>query len=606
MNQSKLLAYSLAFSTSLFVAGCGDSSNQDDTALMGDLEVAVTDAEEDFLTYRIELESIQLKKTNGSLVEVLPLQSEIDFVQYQELSELFAVLSVPAGEYQSVILGLDYSEADIVIQDEEGASYEAAIQDANGNAITQIDVELNLNEGNSINISPFKTAQLTLDLDLAASNTIESFEPPLVTVEPFMVGSTELDIDREHRLRGLLESVDLATNTIDMKLIPMRLRRGTFGDFDFHVDDNTLYEIDGVEYTSEEGLSLLAEQAEETPLIAFGGPSEEGEQRYLATQVLAGNSVPWAEQDVLKGIITARSDSSISIQGAVVETGDQAAHFQTEVTLAVTEDTVVTGYRLGDASISNLSVGQRILALGEFNADNNEFDSSQGHVRMKLNAIVGEVVQASPLELDLSHINKRPIDLFDFSGTGLDAANDASPEQYEINSSTLDISAIEEDEWMQVRGYPSSFGSSPSDFDALSIINPDFSSHPARMFALWQSPSTTGLTIESSEIVLSLEDARTKLHLKGIPGSSQLSFSPEKLVSTVEEGRFSILIRGESIHMFTDFESFIGSASEYLQNGLAVHQLTATGQYTDSLKSLDVNYVTLRLSEPQELEQDQE
>ncbi|WP_197485789.1 hypothetical protein, partial [Oleiphilus sp. HI0061] len=135
----------------------------------------------------------------------------------------------------------DYSEADIVIQDEEGASYEAAIQDANGNAITQIDVELNLNEGNSINISPFKTAQLTLDLDLAASNTIESFEPPLVTVEPFMVGSTELDIDREHRLRGLLESVDLATNTIDMKLIPMRLRRGTFGDFDFHVDDNTLY-----------------------------------------------------------------------------------------------------------------------------------------------------------------------------------------------------------------------------------------------------------------------------------------------------------------------------------------------------------------------------
>jgi len=597
MNQSKLLAYTFAFSTGLFLAGCGDSSNPDETTLMGDLEVAVTDAEEDFLSYRIELESIQLKKANDSRVDILPLESDIDFVQYQELSELFAVLSVPAGEYQSVILGLDYSDADIVIQDEGGVSYQANVQDASGNAISQIDIELNLNDNESINISPFKAAQLTLDLDLAASNTIESFDPPLVTVEPFMIGSTSLDIDREHRVRGLLDGVNLEENTVAIKLIPMRLRKGAFGDYDFHVDENTLYEIDGTEYSAEEGLQLLSEQPEESPLVAFGGPSEDDEVRYLASQVLVGSSVPWAEQDVLKGIITARSDTGVSIKDAVVETRDKAAHFQTDLILNISDTTIVTGYRLGDGSIDNLSVGQQILALGEFNSETNAFDSTEGHVRMKLNAIVGEVVQSSPLELDLSHINKRPAELFDFSGTGIDAANDADPAQYEINSSTLDISSIATEEWVQVRGYPSAFGSSPSDFDALSIINPDFHSHSARMFALWQSPTTSGVAIESGEMVLSLDDAKSKLHLKGVPGSSKLSLSLEKLTSTSEAGRFSLLIRGKGIQVFGDFDSFTSSVSAYLQEGLSVHQLTATGQYSDSTKSLDANYVTLRLVE---------
>lgn len=608
MNQSKLLAYTFAFSSSLFLAGCGSSDNDsqniesaDNTSLTGDLELAVTDAEEDFLSYRIELDSIQLKKENGTLVEVLPLESEIDFVQYQELSELFAVLSVPAGEYQSVVLGLDYSNADIVIQDEDGTSYQANIQDSDGNAINQIDIELKLNDNEGIHISPFKTAQLTLDLDLEASNTIESFDPPLVTVDPFMVGNTSLDMDREHRVRGLLDDVNIEENTVAMKLIPMRMRRGQFGNYDLNVDENTTYEINGEEYSAEEGLALLAEQSEDTPLVAFSGPSEDEEIRYLATQVLAGSSVPWAEQDVLKGTITARGENGISIQGAVIErkedTSDRKGHFQTDVTLQVSETTVVTGYRLGDADITSLSVGQKILALGEFNEESNEFNSADGHVRMKLNTIVGEVVQASPLELDLSHINKRPVDVFNFSGTGVDATNDADPEQYEINSSSLDISSIETEEWMQIRGYPSAVGTSPSDFDALSIINPDFASHSARMSAMWKESDTNAVTVDASALILDLENAKSKLHLKGVPGSSRLEFSVEKLVSSAEEGRFSILTRSKDVHSYTNFADFLNAANSYLQEGLTVHRLTAHGQYSDQQQTLDADYVTLRLSE---------
>jgi hypothetical protein len=607
MNQSKLLAYSFALSSSIMLSACGNSenignTNEDSTAdihstsLTGDLEIAVTDAEEDFLSYRIELESIQLKKANGTQVEVLPLESEIDFVQYQELSELFAVLSVPAGEYQSIVLGLDYSNADIVIQDEAGTSYQASIQDSDGNAIEQIDIELNLNDSESIYISPFKAAQLTLDLDLEASNTIESFDPPLVTVEPFMVGSTSLDMDREHRVRGLLNDVNTDNNTLAIDLIPMRLRQGKFGEYQVNVDENTTYEINGEEYTSEDGLALLAQQDEDTPVVSFGSHSEE-ERNYLATQILAGTSVPWAEQDVLKGTITARGEDGISIRGAVVELDSKSGHFQTDVMLQVSNETIVTGYRLGDSDISNLSVGQRILALGEFNAENNEFDSTEGQVRMKLNTIIGEVVQVSPLELDLSHVNKRPSELFDFAGTGLDTANDADPDHYEINSSTLDISSVETEELMQIRGYPSAYGSSPTDFDALSIINPEISSHPARMSASWHEANTTAITVESGELLLALDDAKSKLHLKGIPGSSRLEFSVEKLISTEGEGRFSILTKDQGIHSFGDFESFLNSANTYLQQGLAIRRITASGQYSDQEQTLDADYVTLRLAE---------
>lgn len=599
MNQTKLLAYTFAFSSSLFLAGCGssnDSGTADNTSLTGDLEIAVTDAEEDFLSYRIELESIQLKKHNGSVVEVLPLESEIDFVQYQELSELFAVLSVPAGHYESVVLGLDYSDADIVIQDEAGVSYQASVQDSQGNPIEQISIELNLNEQEGIRISPFKAAQLTLDLDLEASNTIESFDPPIVSVEPFMVGSTSLDIEREHRVRGLLKEVNTETNTVALDLIPMRLRTGQFGDYNLSVNEETIYEIDGAEYKDSEGLALLSQLSEQTPIVAFGGPSEEAETRYLATQILAGSSVPWAEKDVLKGVITARAEDVISIQGAVIETREKAGHFQTDVSLQVSEQTIVTGYRLGDADITNLSVGQRILALGEFDAQSNTFNSQDGHVRMKLNAIVGEVVQASPLALDLSHINKRPAETFDFTGTGVDEANDANPDQYEVNSSTLDLSLVEVNEWMQVRGYPSAFGTSPSDFDALSIINPDFGSHPARMAAMWEPNTSGGLSVESGALLLALDNAKSKLHLKGVPGSSKLDMSVEKISSSYDTGRFSILTRGKGIHSYSNFEDFLNSVNNYVQEGYMVHRLTAKGQYAESNHTLDADYVTLHLA----------
>ncbi len=589
----------IGLSSALFISACSTSSDTVATDNEnGDLQLAITDAEEDFLSYQIELDAITLKRIDGATVNILPLSSEIDFVQYQELSELFAVLSVPKGTYSSITLSLDYSDADIVIQDEAGLSYQASAVNALGEALAEVEVELTLNDNEFIHISPRKAAQLTLDLDLAASNTIESFDPAIVTVEPFMIGTTELDENREHRVRGLLETVIEDEQSIRLNIHPMRHKQGKFGAFTFEVNDDTHYEINGIEFTGSAGLNAMTTLTADTPVIAFGQANKETSQNYLAHQVHVGSSVPWAGSDVLKGIITQRSGNDITIEGAVLELEDQAGHFRQTVEMQVSENSTVTGYRLGDADITNLSIGQKVLAFGDFDGDSNTFNAEESNIRIKVNQVVGEVIQTSPLQLALSYINKRPVEVFNFNGTGVSDVEDAKPESYEIATSDLDLSTIEATEWLQVRGYPSAFGSAPLDFEALSIINPDFSSHAAKLHVRWTSDSTNNVNITNEALVLNPETGQSKLHLKGIPSANVLNLSIETVKGNAEQGRYSILTQGSGIDIYVEFSSFVSALNAKLSNSLEVVHLTATGIFSESRHDLEASNITVRLATP--------
>ena len=594
MNPLQSLGLIFGLSSVLILSACSSgSSDSAATTDSGTLEIAITDAEEDFLTYQITLDSVTLNRRDGSRVDVLPLSTEVDFVQYQDLTELFAVASIPAGRYESITLRLDYSDADIVIQDEEGTSYNATAIDSDGEVLTEIEVELTFAHDRPVIITPKRTAQLTLDLDLAASNTIESFEPALVTVEPFMLASAELDDEREHRVRGLLIDADEQTSLVTLNVRPMRHRRGQFGEFTFAVNDDTRYEINGEEYSGEAGLAQMAALAEDSPVVAYGYNDRDDDAPYQAETVIAGTSVPWNNDDVLKGIIAARSDNTLTIKGAVIEAAATKAHFRQTIELSVGDDSLVTGYRLGDADIANLSVGQGILALGDYNQETGSFDATEGVVRMKLNRLVGEVTQVSPLQLDLSHINRRPVEVFNFSGTGLDADNDANPSAYEVDTSDLDLSSIETEEWLQVRGYPTAFGGAPMDFDAISILNPDFSSHPAKLHAHWDKDSENPISIENELLLLNSEGARIKLHLVGVPGSVALALNVDYIAGTDEPGLYAIKARSKGVHLYRNFAEFVQAAQDLKEKGLAAKHMTAAGQYREADQSLRASRVTL-------------
>ncbi|WP_138440663.1 DUF4382 domain-containing protein [Marinobacter alexandrii] len=594
MKQWSLWAFLFLGSVLLTACGGGSDSSSSET---GELQLMLTDAEEDFLTYQVTLQQVQLERRDGTTVNVLPLATEVDFVQYQDLNEVFAVMSIPAGRYESVTLSMDYTDAEIVIQDDTGTSYMADVVDGDGQPVTTLDVDLDLGDGDTINIRPGRLARLTLDLDLAASNHIVSFEPALVEVEPFIMARAIVDEDREHRVRGLLKRVDEAGSSISLNVRPLRLRRGGFGDFTFQVDNDTLYEIDGTEYSGDTGLSAMAALATDTPVVAFGEYDARLDGQ-LASHVIAGSSVAWSGKDVLKGVVRARNGNTLTIGGAVVEPDDQAAAFLTEITLMVDSETPVTGYRLGDATIDNLSVGQRILALGQFKSDqfeDDQFDATDGLVRMKLNRIVGQVNAPMPLALDLAWINRRPVARYDFAGTGMSDVEDADPANYEIDTATLDTSGITTDEWIQVRGYPTAFGSAPEDFDAVSVINPSLESAIAKFVAHWEEGVAGGVTVQGNDLVLDTANARSYLHLRGLPAVVTAQFELTSITGDTNEGRFALLTRGEGIRLYRNYIDFVTAVSAKLNAGHTVRHLSASGSYSDSSERMVATGIMVRL-----------
>src|SRR5580698_8611802 len=65
----------------------------------GSMVMTVTDAAGDFLSYQVNLVSLQLKKADGTLVETLPATTAVDFTQVINLSEVLSARQIPPGNY---------------------------------------------------------------------------------------------------------------------------------------------------------------------------------------------------------------------------------------------------------------------------------------------------------------------------------------------------------------------------------------------------------------------------------------------------------------------------------------------------------------------------
>src|SRR5690242_1219306 len=71
--------------------------------------MTMTDAKGDFLSYIVTLTSLQLQTANGTVVETLPGATKVDFTQLIDLSEVVSAGQIPAAEYVSAKLTLDFS-----------------------------------------------------------------------------------------------------------------------------------------------------------------------------------------------------------------------------------------------------------------------------------------------------------------------------------------------------------------------------------------------------------------------------------------------------------------------------------------------------------------
>ncbi len=455
----------------------------------GEVRIALTDADGDFLSYAVDLVSIRLERSNGDDVQVPLTRQRVDFAELADVSEFVLAEDIPNGAYERAIVRLDFSDAAVSVE-VDGLPAEAEVVDANGDAVGIVEVEIVLDESNPLVVATATPALLQLDFDLEASHEVNlGTTPSTVTAAPFLVASLRPRDTREFRVRGPLVSVNESTDRYVVNLRPFDHRTAEHGEFAVLVSNDTTCEVDGEESTGADCLAALADLPENTLTVAHGVYNVAA-QRFTAERVLAAGSVPGADFDTVTGVVAARDLDVLTLQGAtVIRTDGSVVYAGGGIEVTVGSDTDVT--RDGGSALplnhDSISVGQRIQAFGDASSSdfNPTLDARGGRARLLETELTGFVVNAvtGELRLNLVSIEGRDPQFFDFDGTGTSLITQADPQDYQVDTGTIALGDFDDDEGAAAFGIVAPFGTAPPDFEAARVV--DFEALPALLGIGW-------------------------------------------------------------------------------------------------------------------------
>lgn len=611
-----------ALACALLIASCGggggssmptgnNGPSSSCTTDCGTVLVAITDADGDFLSYTVDVVSLKLKRANGTTVETLPATTRIDFAQYVDLTELLTAATVPNAVYVAGTLRLDFSNAEITVE-KDGAPLAAKAVDADGNALGIVDVNVTLDNRHHLVVAPGRPSLFTLDFNLAATNDVDlTTTPATVKVTPAFVASLELVDQKDLRVRGPLVSVDKAAGTYVVDVRPFNMRNTQYGEVTVHTAADTSFEVNGTNYTGSAGLDALVAAGAGT-LTAARGTLTTATRQFDAANVFVGTSVPGAGVDTVIGDVVARSGNVLTVRGAtVVRNSDGARFARGSVQVTIGPDTkVAKGGTIPPqmAAPGDISVGQSIEAFGtatpvssaSMNGDWT-LDASTGRVRMHPTPVYGFVTETTSgaLTLRLDSIAGRRVSAFNFAGTGMTAAQDADPANYEVATGALTLSNLNMGEPTKLIGFPTPFGAAPPDFTARTVI--DFRTMLAALALTWGPNGTTApfTSQEASGLVLDLANPNIGRahHLSIGPRVVDLKAMPAS-PSIVPPGdgpaAYLIVMRDES-HAFRDFADFVTELSTRLNGTTAMVSFTASGAYNGDSNTLTARSIVVIL-----------
>ncbi len=583
----------------LSLGGCGgggggepSSSSGGGQTPSGEVVIGITDGEGDFISYSVDIVSITLTKTNGAAVETLPLRTRVDFAQYTEMTEFVTAATIPSGVYTSATIRLDYSNADIRVEDAIGQAVAGAVIDQNGQPITTLDLTVKLDDRRALLIIPGIPAHLTLDFNLKASNTVDtSVNPPVVTVQPFLVAQVNQEDPKTHRVRGPLKSVNQNNSSFQVILCPYHRLTGDFGTLTVLTTQETIFEIDGVSYKGADGLNELEAKPFGTATLAVGD-QHMGLRRFVAQEVYAGSSVAFGTNDAVTGSVITRSGDNLTLRGATLIRRDGSVIFNDNVTIQLADSTIVTGQGTHGTvyTIDDISVGQHISALGTLSGSPGSYvlDARQGLVRMQATVLTGTVNSLSSgiVSLNLQTVNGRKVSLFNFAGTGTISANDTDPANYRVSTGTLSLSGLSAGTPVRVRGLVQPFGQAPPDFNAWTIINT--AAVPATLFFDWNPASATPFSsVSPSGITLNTIGVGPLHHvLRGWVWSDVLPKSPVVQPKSAPLPLYAIGYQG-TVQLYTQFEAYSQALQTSLSSGKKARLLSAFGTFADATATLD-------------------
>ena len=584
----------------------------------GELLVAVTDADADFVSYTVDVLSVSLQRRNGASVEMLPAATRIDFAELSTLSELLTSALVAPGDIAGGSIRVDYSNAEIFVESAGGVVLAEAVDDT-GAKLGVVDLEIQLDDRERLVITRGRTALLSIDFDLSASHEVDlTFAPARVMTRPYLSAEVRPLDEKELRVRGVLIDVDTAAGTYDIRVRPWHRRDGDFGTLTVFTTSTTEFEIGDASYTGAPGLAALEDLGAGALTVAFG-TLDVSSRQFTAEIVHAGDSVGGDRFSAVHGNVVARNGDTLTVKGALAVHRDRPAHYRRTVIVEIGDGTRVS--KVGDSQAmldkGDISVGQRIVAFGQFTnpqvASNDPLgpdialilDATQGRVRMLVTHLHGTVnsVVAGQLNMRLRGIDRLGIDLFDFTGTGVNAMSDADPLDYEVHTGSLQLDALEVDKSVRVFGFVTPFGEAPPDFTGRTVV--DHRDIPAALGIGWGLGGTavpfssmnpmTGLVLEMANPQIGTRHhlllGRELVNLFDLTG-------PATIAPAGTRGLYGIWEPGH-IEQFADFADFHDELVNRLGAGANAQSLAAYGTFDETTLTLAARKVFVHMTPTQ-------
>jgi hypothetical protein len=578
----------------------------------GTVMVALTDADGDFLNYTVDVLSLQLETANGRVIETLPRKTRINFTDYVDLTELVTVAALPPAVYVAGTIRLDYSDAEVFVE-ADGAAKAAVVTDHDGNALGQTELRIRLADRDRLTVVKGRAALLQLDFDLDASHTVDVVATPAIAEsEQFIVAEVSPVDQKDIRVRGPLAGVNVDEMTYTVAIRPFFDRDGDFGRVKVYVTDDTEFEVDQTPYVGADGLRALSAAGLGTPTIAQGSLNV-GDRRFTANIVLAGSSVPGIDRDAVVGNVIARNGNLLTVRGTTIVPSDRRAHFHDDVIVEVGPDTRVVkdGDHSGDLGSDAISIGQRVTVLGTIVETMTDsltpqihIDATSGAVRMHVTHLLGIVNSVMPGQTDITlyGIDRRRVQIFDFTGTGMSADEDADPDNYEIATGNLTLANFAAGKPIVAYGFPMAFGKAPPDFTGRTVI--DYTDVRRTLGVGWGSAGTLApfAGMSSDELVLSNQnpDIDVRHYIKNGPVLIDLTSldSDTTIVPRItDRGLFYIKSR-DSLRQYSDFADFVNDLTLSLDGATAARSMYARGHYDPDTNTFTAYKVGVYLLEP--------
>jgi len=475
--------------------------------------MTLTDAAGDFLSYIVTLTSLQLQTASGASVETLPAATPVDFTKLVNLTEILSAGQIPAADYVSAQLTLNFANAQITASDANGNPVTLSPVDSSGNALTgTLTVTVTLDNSNQLVITPGNTGRLAFDFNLAASNMV-NLTAMTVQVAPTLVASVVPSSTKQARVRGQLASVSAAQNDFVVNVQPFNMQSTTAGQVTAQVSTMTTYQINGTAFVGTAGLTALAALPADTMVAAFGSLQTGTTPTFTATNILAGTSLQSPSEDQISGTVIARTANALTVRGATwTKPSGNFGFERMDSTVNVGTGTAVTEEgQMGAFTIANISVGQHIDAFGMASQGANgavTLDATAGQVQLDLTQLWGTITTAATgsLTLNLQSLDGLAPSAFTFAGTGTNAAADAVATAYVVNTGTLSQTGLAANAPARANGFVTPFGMAPPDFTAQSLEN--FAAVTSALVVSYgqagSATALTGLTATSTSLQLNL------------------------------------------------------------------------------------------------------